>query len=287
MIIQKSSTYKNSILYLIPTPIGNLGDMTSRAIEVLSSVDFVYAEDTRVTKVMLSHFNINANLRSYHSFNEEIAAAEILAHLSSGANIALVSDAGMPGVSDPGYFITRLALDNNFPVISLPGASASLTALVASGIASDKFYFYGFLKHKSSQKKQELEALVDFKNTLIFYEAPTRIIKTLNIMYEVFGNREVVIARELTKKFEEYLRTTLEEVQTMELTLKGEFVIVVSGAKEAKLTRELNALSILEHYNYYLSTGLSHNESLKEVARDRKVSKSIIYKEIEETKNPS
>lgn len=267
-------------LYLVPTPIGNFLDMTYRSVEVLKSVDIIFCEDTRVTKVLLSHFNISTPLSCYHIFNEDIKSDEILTFLDNGKNIALVSDAGLPGISDPGYLLTRKVLDSGFDVVSLPGASASLTALIASGIPCDKFYFYGFLDHKNSQKKKELEKLRDLKNTIIFYEAPHRIKETLNTMLEVLGNREVAIARELTKKYEEYIRGKLEEIIASDLELKGEIVIIVKGASDTKLQTELNELSIVEHFNYYVRSGNDEKEAMKKVAKDRKISKSDVYKEI-------
>lgn len=267
-------------LYLVPTPIGNFLDMTYRSIEVLKSVDIIFCEDTRVTKVLLSHFDISTPLSSYHIFNEDSKCDEIVSILKSGKNIALVSDAGLPGISDPGYLLTRKVLDSGCDVVSLPGASASLTALIASGIPCDKFYFYGFLDHKRSQKEKELLSLRDFPKTIIFYEAPHRIKETLEVMLEVFKSREVVIARELTKKFEEYVRGTLEDIVNADLDLKGEIVIIVSGAKETNLQMGLNELTILEHFNYYMEKVNDEKEAMKLVAKDRKISKSDVYREI-------
>lgn len=280
MMIQKSSSSITSTLYLVPTPIGNIADMTPRAIEVLNNVDVIFAEDTRVTKVVLSHFNIGTKLKSYHIFNEDEVSNDIIDLLKSGNNIAIVSDAGMPAISDPGYLIVRKALDENINVISLPGANAALTALIASGLPCERFYFYGFLKHKKSQKEKELHSLIDFKDTLIFYESPHRIKETIEIMYEVFRNRRVAIARELTKKFEEYIRGDLENVVKTSLDLKGEIVIVVSGATNSSVAEKLNDLSIQEHLNYYLENGYEKKEAMKLVAKDRGVSKSEVYKEI-------
>ena len=280
MMIQKSSSKNNSILYLVPTPIGNLLDMTYRAVEALKDVDYIFAEDTRVTKVLLSHFNIETKLKSYHIFNENEVVDEIIGYLKDGMNIAIVSDAGMPGISDPGYLIAKRALEEGLYVISLPGANAALTALVASGIPSERFYFYGFLKHKSTQKEKELQELVDFKDTLIFYESPHRIKETLNIMYNVFGNRNVVIGRELTKKFEEYIRGSLEDVINIDRVLKGEIVIILSGATMSSTAIVLNDLEVKEHYQYYIDQGNDNKEAMKMVAKDRGVSKSEIYKKL-------
>lgn len=280
MIIQKSNSQNTSTLYLVATPIGNLSDMTFRAIDILKTVDYIFAEDTRVTKVLLSHFNIETTLKSYHSFNEAIKAEEIINLLSEGKNIALVSDAGMPGISDPGYLIAKLAIENKYNVISIPGANAALTALVASGLPSEKFYFYGFLKHKSSQKEKELELLINYKDTIIFYESPHRIKETISIMYKVFKNRNIVIAREITKKFEEYIRGSLEELINFDYEYKGEIVIILEGAKEEQNIIELNNLTIIEHFNYYIDNGNDQKEAMKLVAKDRKISKSEVYKQL-------
>lgn len=280
MIIQKSNQENTPILYLVPTPIGNLSDMTPRAIEVLNSVDLIYAEDTRVTKNLLSHFNIEKELRSYHLFNEADVSCEIINNLRQNKSIALVSDAGMPAISDPGYLAVSQALDAGFNVISLPGPNAALTALIASGLPSERFYFYGFLKHKKSQKEKELTTLVDFQDTIIFYEAPHRLKETIEVMYNIFGNRKVVIARELTKKYEEYIRGNLEEILKLDLNLKGEIVIIVSGATTKSSVLKLNELSIIDHYKHYIKQGLSNKDAMKQVASDRNISKSEVYKEV-------
>jgi len=280
MISQKSFQNQKPTLFLVPTPIGNLNDMTPRALQILEDVDIIYAEDTRVTKNLLSHFNIQKEIRSYHLFNENIVANEIIKILENQKNVAIVSDAGLPLISDPGYLVCKLAIANGFNVVSLPGANAALTALVASGISPERFYFYGFLNHKKSQKKKELKALVDFKDTLIFYEAPHRIKETLLIMYEVFGDRDVVIARELTKMYEEYIRGTLKAVINYDFQEKGEFVIIVGGAKISSEVARLNSLSIDEHYNYYLNIGYNTKDAMKQVASDRNISKSEVYKEL-------
>ena len=259
MRIQRSNIDVIPTLYLVPTPIGNFDDMTYRSVEVLKNVDIIYCEDTRVTKVLLSHFAINTPLKNYHIFNEEIKSDEILDLLKEGKNIALVSDAGLPCISDPGFYISKLAIDEGFNVISLPGASASLTALIASGLPNDKFYFNGFLNSKSSQRLKQLEGLVDKEETIIFYEAPHRIIETLNDIYKIFGNRNIVIARELTKKYEEYIRGTLEEIINEVKELKGEIVIIVEGCKtksnvlELKdFTKEFNPLIFLSKSSFSL-----------------------------------
>lgn len=280
MKIQKSFISDSPTLFLVPTPIGNFLDMTYRAVEVLNSVDLIYAEDTRVTKVLLSHFNITTPLKSYHIFNEDVASDEIINNLISGKNIALVSDAGLPCISDPGFLISKKAIDEGINVIALPGANAALTALVASGLPSEKFFFYGFLDHKISQKKKQLTDIRDYKETIILYEAPHRILETLNLILEVLGNREIVIARELTKKYEEYIRGSIKDIVNEELVLKGEIVIIINGAKTTKLQDELLSKSIKEHYEYYLKLGNESKDAMKLVSKDRGIAKSEVYKVI-------
>lgn len=280
MRIQKSNIDSLSTLYLVPTPIGNFDDMTYRSVEILKNVDIIYCEDTRVTKILLSHFNILTPLKSYHIFNETERLDEILNNLKNGLNIALVSDAGLPCISDPGFLISKYVIENGYNVVSLPGASASLTALIASGLPNDKFFFNGFLNSKQSQRIKQLELLRDKEETLIIYEAPHRIIETLQDIYKVFGNRKVVIARELTKKYEEYIRGSLEEILQSVTELKGEIVLIVEGCKQKAEIITLNKLSVKEHFNFYVSRGLSDNEAMKNVAKDRGVSKNVIYKEV-------
>ncbi len=280
MRIQKSNIDEIPSLYLVPTPIGNFDDMTYRSVEVLKNVDVIYCEDTRVTKILLSHFDIKTPLKSYHIFNEDSRCEEILNNLQNGLNIALVSDAGLPCISDPGFLISKYVIENNYNVISLPGASASLTALIASGLPNDKFYFNGFLNSKQSQRIKQLNNIKDIKETLIIYEAPHRIIETLQDIYKVFGNRNIVIARELTKKYEEYIRGSLEDIINNVKELKGEIVLIIEGAKETSEITSLNQLSILEHFQYYKNNNLSDNDAMKQVAKDRNVSKNVIYKEI-------
>lgn len=271
-------------LYIVPTPIGNIKDITLRALDILNEVDLVYAEDTRVTKILFSHYNIKTQLYSYHMFNEADVSEQIITKLNQGLNIAMVSDAGMPGISDPGYLIISKAIKEDIEVTVLPGPTAYITAVVGSGMPINRTLFYGFLEHKKSAKLKELEALVDNKETLIFYESPKRLDETIKLMAEVFGNRKVVIARELTKKYEEYIRSTLDELSKQDLNLKGEITIILEGAKIDSLALKLNELDILNHYNYYIDLGFSDKDAMKEVAKDRGISKSIIYKEILENK---
>ena len=267
-------------LYIVPTPIGNIKDITLRALDILNEVDLVYAEDTRVTKILFSHYNIKTQLYSYHMFNEADVSEQIITKLNQGLNIAMVSDAGMPGISDPGYLIISKAIKEDIEVTVLPGPTAYITAVVGSGMPINRTLFYGFLEHKKSAKLKELKALVDNKETLIFYESPKRLDETIKLMAEVFGNRKVVIARELTKKYEEYIRSTLDELSKQELNLKGEITIILEGAKIDSLALKLNELDILQHYNYYIDLGFSDKDAMKEVAKDRGISKSVVYKKI-------
>ncbi|MDD3999757.1 MAG: 16S rRNA (cytidine(1402)-2'-O)-methyltransferase [Bacilli bacterium] len=278
-MIQKSNK-SSGVLYLVPTPIGNFSDMTFRAVEVLKAVDCIYAEDMRVTKVLLSHFQIKTPLASYHIFNETLQFETILKHLEREENIALVSDAGLPGISDPGYLVSKAAIDAGYAVVALPGANAALTALIASGLPSDKFFFYGFLSSKPKQRERELASLVDYSETLIFYEAPHRINSTLKAMFQVFGDREAVVARELTKKYEEYSRGSLKELSESGHEFKGEIVVIVAGAKLSSAQKELNLLNLKSHYAFYLDTGFSQMEAMKMTAKDRGISKGEVYKEI-------
>ena len=204
----------------------------------------------------------------------------VVNNLKSGMNIALVSDAGFPCISDPGFLISKYVIENDYNVISLPGASASLTALIASGLPNEKFYFNGFLNSKQSQRIKQLNDLVNKEETLIIYEAPHRIIETLQDIYNVFGNRNIVIARELTKKYEEYIRGSLEDIINNITELKGEIVLIIEGCKETKEVLDLNKLTIKEHFDFYKNKNMSDNDAMKQVAKDRNVSKNVIYKEI-------
>jgi len=275
--IQKSYDDKIAALYLVPTPIGNFLDMTYRAVEVLNNVDHIFCEDTRVTKVLLSHFQINTPLSNYHIFNEDVQAEEIVNLLDLGKKIALVSDAGMPAISDPGFYVANLAIEKGHKVISLPGANAALTALIASGIPCEKFFFNGFLPSKSNKRIKQLNTLVDIKETLIFYEAPHRIIETLHDMLEIMGNREIAIARELTKKYEEYLRGNIEDILKNVVSLKGEIVIIMKGNPQSSLLQKLLALPIEEHYKYYIEEGMDDKSAMKQVASDRNIPKNEVY----------
>lgn len=272
---QKS--YDNSpTLYLIPTPIGNLDDISIRCLNTLKEVDVIFSEDTRVTSLLLSHFEISKKLVSSHSYNEDVTSNKLIEYLKDGKNVGLVSDRGTPVISDPGYKLAKAAIDNNFNVVALPGTTAFVPALIASGLNPQPFLFFGFLSNKSSKRKKELETLKDYPYTLIFYEAPHRLLETLDDMKEVLGNRKICISREISKKFEEIYRDNIENIREQVKDAKGEFVIVVDGNYEEKT---YDNLSIIEHVNLYIKEGYDINDATKKVAKERKMTKSEVYNE--------
>lgn len=272
---QKS--YDNSpTLYLIPTPIGNLDDISIRCLNTLKEVDVIFSEDTRVTSLLLSHFEISKKLVSSHSYNEDVTSNKLIDYLKEGKNVGLVSDRGTPVISDPGYKLAKAAIDNNFNVVALPGTTAFVPALIASGLNPQPFLFFGFLSNKSSKRKKELEDLKNYPYTLIFYEAPHRLLETLDDMYDVLGNRKICISREISKKFEEIYRDTLENIREQVKDAKGEFVIVIDGNYEEK---NYDNLSIIEHVNLYIKEGYDVKEASKLVAKERKMTKSDVYNE--------
>mgnify|MGYP000344564792 FL=1 len=272
---QKS--YDNSpTLYLIPTPIGNLDDISIRCLNTLKEVDVIFSEDTRVTSLLLSHFEISKKLVSSHSYNEDVTSNKLIDYLKEGKNVGLVSDRGTPVISDPGYKLAKAAIDNNFNVVALPGTTAFVPALIASGINPQPFLFFGFLSNKPSKRKKELEDLKNYPYTLIFYEAPHRLLETLDDMYDVLGNRKICISREISKKFEEIYRDTLENIREQVKDAKGEFVIVIDGNYEEKT---YDNLSVIEHVNLYIKEGYDVKEASKLVAKERKMTKSDVYNE--------
>lgn len=272
---QKS--YDNSpTLYLIPTPIGNLEDITLRAINILKQVEVVFCEDTRVTLLLLNHLEIKKKLISSHKYNEAMNDDKLLEYLKNGYDVGLVTDRGTPIISDPGYELVRVAIENNFNVVALPGPTAFVPALIASGLSPQPFLFYGFLNSKESKMKKELEELKYEKSTMIFYEAPHRIQSTLNIIKTVLGNRKASISREISKKFEEIYRGTIEELLEQTLEIKGEMVLIVSGNNDEN---SYDHLTIIEHVNLYIKEGLSSKEAIKKVANDRNINKNEVYKE--------
>lgn len=272
---QKS--YDNSpTLYLIPTPIGNLDDITLRAIDTLKSVDVVFCEDTRITRQLLNHLGINKKLIASHKFNEEMNSDKLLKYLNDGNDVGLVTDRGTPIISDPGYELVKVAIANNYNVVSLPGPTAFVPALTVSGLSPQPFLFYGFLNNKNSKRERELESLKDYPFTMIFYEAPHRIIETLESMNKVLGNKNICISREISKRYEEVYRGKISDIIKDMVDVKGELVIVVDGNHEEKT---YDNLTIIEHVNLYIKEGLNKNDACKRVAKDRGMSKSEVYKE--------
>lgn len=280
---QKSfQTEGTGTLILVPTPIGNLEDMTYRAVRMLQEADLIAAEDTRQTKKLCHYFKIETPVTSYHEHNKDISGQKILDLLAEGKTVALVSDAGTPCISDPGYELVVAAVGHQYTVVPLPGANAALTALIASGLPTKHFHFYGFLQRQKKDRKEELSSLRHVGDTLIFYEAPHRLEDTLFAMLEVWGNRPVVLCRELTKKFEEFIRGTLEEaVQWAKSSeVRGEFCIIVQGSLEEPIEEEpwWQTMSVYEHVEFYISEKqLSSKEAIKAVAKDRDMPKRDVY----------
>ena len=273
----RQKSYDNSpSLYLIPTPVGNMDDITLRTIEVIKMVDFLLCEDTRVTSELLHRLNIKKKLVHSDDHNENSLKEMVLDNLKNGLNIGLVTDRGTPIISDPGYKIVEYIVKNGYNVISLPGPTAFVPALTMSGINPSPFIFYGFLNSKSTKRKKELELLKKLPYTIIFYEAPHRISDMLTSLLEVFGNRRIALCREISKKYEEAIRGTIQEVIDVVDTLKGEMVVVVEGNLELE---DFSTMTILEHINLYLDDGLSEKEAIKKVAVERNIPKSVVYKE--------
>ena len=269
----------SSTLYLISTPIGNLDDITYRSVKVLNDVDVIFSEDTRVTLNLLNYLGINKKLIALHEHNEDAIKEKVLEYLKNGNNIALVTDRGTPIISDPGYKTVKYITDNNYNVVALPGPTAFVPALITSGLAPQPFLFYGFLDCKDSLKKSELERLSDEEETIIFYEAPHRIIRTLNMMLDVFGNRNISISREISKKFETVYRGKISDVIDI-IPEKGEFVIIVEGVKDKIVD---NNITIKDAVDNYIRTGFDVMTSIKKVAKDRNVPKNVIYREYHKT----
>lgn len=274
----------SSCLYLVATPIGNLEDMTVRALRILKEVDVIAAEDTRNTKKLCNYFEIETPLFSYHEHNLEYGGEKILGYLRDGKTVALVSDAGLPCISDPGADIVVKAIAEDFAVVPLPGANAALTALIASGLAPQPFYFYGFLNRNKKERRQQLEKLKNREETILFYEAPHRLKETLKDMELVLGNRKLVLARELTKKFEEFLRGTIEEaiVWTNENEIRGEFCVVLEGNAEPE-EEDTNSnywmeMTLEDHVDYIIEEKqLNSKDAIKEVSKLRNLPKRDVY----------
>ena len=266
---------KKGIVYLIPTPIGNMDDLSKRVIDTLKLVDVIFCEDTRSTNILLNYLGIKKKLISSHKFNELSNKEKLLEYLENSFNIGIVSDRGTPGISDPGYILTKIAIDAGYDIIAIPGPTAFVPALITSGIISQPFLFYGFLNSKSSQRKKELEQLKYERVTLIFYEAPHRLQDTINDMKNILGNsREISISREITKKYEETVRGTLSDILGKIKEVKGEFVLVVSGNNE---NDDIEDISIEEHINMYINNGESIMSAIKMVAKERNMKKNEVY----------
>ena len=273
---QKSFENNHPCLYLVATPIGNLEEITYRAIRILKEVDYIGAEDTRNTVKLLNYYNIKTKLISHHEHNIIHSIPKIINLLLEGNNISLVSDAGYPAISDPGFELVKEAIANEINVIPISGANACLDALVVSGIVPQPFIFYGFLDHQDKKKKKELENLKKYQETLVLYESPHRIAKTLKLMLEIFGDREIALCREITKKYEEIIRGKISEVLNIIDELKGEMVIVVSGNVNV-IEEHIFEQTIVEHVNDYVAKGMSVKDSIKEVAKLRNIKKNEVY----------
>lgn len=270
-------------LYLCATPIGNLGDMTPRVVETLSQVDLIAAEDTRNSIKLLNHFEIKTPMTSYHEYNKVEKARQLIGQLQSGKNIALITDAGTPAISDPGEVLVVMCHEQGVPVTSLPGAVACITALTLSGLSTRRFCFEGFLPSDKKEKQEILQELKEEPRTMILYEAPHHLVRTLTELYETLGNRKITLCRELTKKFETVLPTTLEDALSMyeKEDPRGEYVLVLEGKSlEEKKQEQIagwEAMSIEEHMEHYTGQGMDEKSAMKQVAKDRGVSKRDIY----------
>ena len=265
------------VLYLVPTPIGNMEDMTFRAINVLKSVSVIFSEDTRVTKNLLNYFDINNKLIALHDHNEDNVKDRVLDYLNEGKSVAIVTDRGTPIISDPGYKTVKYVSDAGFRVVGLPGACAFVPALVMSGLAPQPFTFYGFLDSKVEKKRKELEKLKFIENVIIFYEAPHRIKKTMEMILEVFGDRNVSLSREISKKYESVYRGNISNLLLTLDDIKGEFVVVVDGFRN-EIT-EVEDLTVIEQVNFYVENGMKTMDAIKEVAKERGMKKNDVYAE--------
>ncbi len=270
----KRSYDNDSILYLIPTPIGNMEDITFRSLRILKEVDVVFSEDTRVTQNLFNYFEIKKKLVALHDHNENIVKDEVLSYLEKGCNVAIVTDRGTPIISDPGYKTVSYVIQKGYSVVALPGACAFVPALIVSGINPQPFTFYGFLDSKIEKRKKELIQLKFVTNTLVFYEAPHRILQTMKLMLEILGDREVSLSREITKKFESVYRGKISDLLPTLESIKGEFVIVVSGFEKNFDDIECG---IVEQVQFYIDNGMKKMEAIKIVAREREMKKNDVY----------
>jgi 16S rRNA (cytidine1402-2'-O)-methyltransferase len=269
---------EKGILYLVATPIGNLKDITFRAIEVLKSVDIILSEDTRQTLKLLNHYEIKKQLLSFYRHNEEEKLNSVIDLLIQGNNIALVSDAGTPAISDPGELLVKAAIANEIQIIPIPGATALISGLIASGFDTTKFVFEGFLPINKKLRKQRLNILINESRTIILYEAPHKLKSTLDDLYKYLGNRNIVLARELTKIYEEFLRFTIKEATQYyrEKDIKGEFVILIQGVEPKEILPKEDSIEDL--MKEYEEMGLDKKEAMKKVAKDKGITKSEVYK---------
>ena len=265
-------------IYIVATPIGNLDDITLRALETLKEVDLIAAEDTRQTLKLLNHFQISKPLISYHRHNEDIKSNILIEKLKNGENIALVSDAGTPGICDPGEEVIKKAIEENIDVIPIPGACAFVNALIASGLNTKEFIFLGFLPLNKKLRKEKLEEINKSDKTIIIYEAPHKMKNTLIDLKEILKNRKIVLARELTKIHEEFIRKDIDELLENIDNIKGEMILIIEGIEDkGEEESELNLLTLEEHYNYYKNKGFEKKEIIKRIAKDRNVNKNEIY----------
>ncbi|GMO03040.1 16S rRNA (cytidine(1402)-2'-O)-methyltransferase [Lachnoanaerobaculum sp. JCM 36186] len=275
-------------IYLVATPIGNLSDISMRAIETLKNVDIIACEDTRNTIRLLNHFEIKGHLTSYHEYNKIDKAYELCEKVKEGNNIAFVSDAGMPAISDPGYELVDIAYKEGLEVTVVPGASAVVSALAISGISSRRFAFEGFLPADKNEKKEILTELSQESRTIILYEAPHRLLKTLKELFEYMGDRNIAIVREITKLHEEVLRGKLADIiadyESEKIAIRGEYVLVIEGKslleKREERQKSFEEISIREHYEKYIAEGMDKKEAMKAVAKDRGIQKRDVYKEL-------
>lgn len=262
-------------LYIVATPIGNLEDITLRALRILKEVDVIAAEDTRQTLKLLNHFNISKPLISYHRHNEEFKVSNIIDKIKNGENIAIVSDAGTPGISDPGEVAIKAAIEEEIEIIPIPGACAMINALIASGIETNEFSFIGFLPLNKKLRKEKIVEIDNSNKTIIIYEAPHKVANTLNDLKDIVGNRKIVIARELTKIHEEFIRGNIEEIIEKSKNIKGEMVIIIE--KSEKKEKKERLLSIEEQYEIYEKEGMSKKEIIKKIAKERELQKNEVY----------
>ena len=264
-------------LYIVATPIGNLEDITLRALRILKEVDLIAAEDTRQTLKLLNYYEINKPLISYHRHNEEIKSEILIEKLKKGENIALVSDAGTPGICDPGEEVIKKAICENIKIIPIPGACAMINALICSGISTKEFEFLGFLPLNKKLRKEKLEEIENSNKTIILYEAPHKMKSTLEDLQKILKNRKIVLARELTKIHEEFIRKSVEDILKDIDNLKGEMILIIEGNTNNQKENKLNLLSLDEHYNYYEKMGLNKKEIIKQIAKDKNLNKNEIY----------